>query len=542
MPLDDLSGYSKDEIIEKCKRNPFFFIRNFCKIKHPKRGIIHFDLYDYQEDISKDILNPDKKFFSIVKSRQLGVSTLMAGLALWITTFRNAVEIIIVSTDYKTAKKLHEKVKLMYDSVPKFLRQPTKQRNKSVTEFENQSRVECIAYDPQKGTRSIAATWIIIDEAHFIDHMDDLWTSIAPSVDHGEKVITLSSPNGPQGWFHKVCVEADEDDSPWNKIRLPWQVHPDRQLPDGSPDWDWRNQQDKLMGKRQAQQEYDAVFGVSTDTYFDPEYIERQEEMFVREPLEKDGKMWYWEKPKPNTEYLVTVDCAEGGGDNHSVQVYKIATLEQVAEYVSNIAYEQFGYIPVRIAKEYNNALLAIEQNSVGTAVTQRAVDLDYHNLYFRGANNDNIALDIKNAKVGWKTTTRTRPLIIEAFRSLFETKDGIKIRSTRLLNEIKNFILKNGKPQARSGYTDDAVMASCIMCFIYNTHKFNIENYGDANDMLSLMALANGKAKEEFEKIEAKKYEDLINEREQEKKKSFAKSITGGMDQEILNEFDWVI
>lgn len=541
MPLDDLSQYTKDEIIEKCKTNPFFFIRNFCRIKHPRRGIIHFDLYDYQEEVTKEILDPEKKFFSIVKSRQLGVSTLMAGLAIWITTFRNAVEIAIVSTDYKTAKNLHEKVKLMYSSIPDFLQQDTKKKNASELEFVNESKVVCLSHNKNRGVRSISATWIIIDESAFIEGMDDLWTTIEPSVDHGEKVIALSSPNGPQGWFYKTCLKAEDEESAWNKIKLPWHVHPERQLEDGSPDYDWREKKDRTLGKRKATQEYDAEFGVSTDTYFDPRFIEEQEEKYVKEPIEKDGKMWYWEKPKPNTEYIVSVDCAEGGGDNNVIEVFKISTLEQVAEYVHGESYEEFGYLPVRVAKEFNGALLVIEQNSVGTAVTQRAIDLDYHNLYFRGTSSDAIALNEKTAKVGFKTSRRTRPLIIEAFRALFETEDGIKIRSIRLLNELKNFILKNGKAQARSGFTDDAIMASCIMCFIYNTHKFNVENYGEANDMIGLMAVANGKAKEKYQDVEQKSYEDLIKEKELKEKKDFAKKLTGGYDQEIAEEFNWL-
>lgn len=541
MPRDDISQYSKEELIEKCRSNPFFFIRNFCKIKHPTEGIIYFDLYDYQEEISKEILGSDDKLFSIVKSRQLGVSTLMAGLALWIATFRSGVEIAIVSTKFKTAKNISEKVKLMYDTVPKFLRQKAKKRNVSEFEFENESKISCLTHNKNDGVRSLSATWIIIDESAFIEDMTGLWTTIEPSVDHGEKVIALSSPNGPQGWFYDVCTDAEEEDNPWNKIKLPWHVHPARQHDDGSPNWGWRRGKDKTLGKRKAQQEYDAMFGVSDDTYFDPEFIEFQEKHYMCEPKQKDGYLWVWELPQQGEKYIAGVDCAEGGGDNNSIQVFKVSTMEQVAEYVSDEDYEVFGYQPVRVGRMYNLAHLAIEQNSVGTAVTQRANDLGYENLYFRGTNNDAMALGENKPKVGWKTTSRTRPLAIEAFRSLFESEDGIKIRSQRLIREIKNFIVSNGKPQARNGYTDDSVMACSIGCFIYNTHQFNNEQFGDGNDLLTLMGLANGKAKEDLDKMDNKTFNDVINDREEYKKKRQADNLTGGLDREIREEFNWL-
>lgn len=537
---DDISKYSEEEIIEKCKQNPFFFLKNFCPIKHPSRGVIPFDLYDFQKDLIKDLFVDEKKFFAIVKSRQLGISTVMAGIAMWLMTFRNAVEIIIVSKKHTISKKLHKKILLMYDNLPDFLKQGKKHRTQTILELENESRVECIAHDSSAGTRSIAATWVIIDEAHFIDGAEELWGAIEPSVDHGEKVIALSSTNGSSGWFYDICLDADEEDSPWKKIKLPWYVHPDRQK-DRSPDYEWRKKKDRILGKRKASQEYDAEFGVSTDTYYDPDFIQYQEDNFVKEPESKDGKMWYWEHPQPHTDYLISVDCAEGGNDNNVVEVFKISTLEQVAEFVSDMGYMDFGFIPVKIAREYNNGLLVIEQNSVGTAVTQRAVDLDYHNMYYRGANNDNITLGTNTVKVGWKTTQRTRPLIIEGFRGLFESEDGIKIRSTRLLNEIKNFIDKNDKPQARSGYTDDAVMATAILTYVYKTSQFNIEHYGDINDMIGLLATANGKVTKDYEDVKGKSYEDIIKEKEINKKKKFAETIAGGLDQQIAKEFNWL-
>jgi len=66
----------------------------------------------------------------------------------------------------------------------------------------------------------------------------------------------------------------------------------------------------------------------------------------------------------------------------------------------------------------------------------------------------------------GFSNTSKSRPLIIEKFISIIESKEVI-IRSKRLLNEIKVFVWKNGKAQARSGYNDDLIMSYAIGVFV---------------------------------------------------------------------------
>jgi len=42
------------EMIEeyiKCKQDPIYFIKKYIYIVHPDRGVVKFDLYDYQEDM-----------------------------------------------------------------------------------------------------------------------------------------------------------------------------------------------------------------------------------------------------------------------------------------------------------------------------------------------------------------------------------------------------------------------------------------------------------------------------------------------------------
>ena len=51
------------EQYRKCAQDPVYFMRKYCKIQHPTRGKIAFDLYDFQEGV----LNDFKNFSNLVK-------------------------------------------------------------------------------------------------------------------------------------------------------------------------------------------------------------------------------------------------------------------------------------------------------------------------------------------------------------------------------------------------------------------------------------------------------------------------------------------
>ena len=40
----------------KCARSPAYFMRKYCKIQHPLKGLIDFNLFDFQEDTVQEFL------------------------------------------------------------------------------------------------------------------------------------------------------------------------------------------------------------------------------------------------------------------------------------------------------------------------------------------------------------------------------------------------------------------------------------------------------------------------------------------------------
>ena len=89
--MADLKKIIKQEYL-KCAQDPVHFMKKYCVIQHPIRGKIPFGLYNFQEKTLKSLQENDHNI--ILKSRQLGISTLMAGYGLWLMTFHSDKNIL----------------------------------------------------------------------------------------------------------------------------------------------------------------------------------------------------------------------------------------------------------------------------------------------------------------------------------------------------------------------------------------------------------------------------------------------------------------
>ena len=90
----------------RCAKDPAFFLKTFCMIQHPIKGKIPFDLYDFQEKTINEF--EQNRMNIILKARQLGISTLTAGYSLWMMTFHQDKNILVIATKQDVAKNLEK--------------------------------------------------------------------------------------------------------------------------------------------------------------------------------------------------------------------------------------------------------------------------------------------------------------------------------------------------------------------------------------------------------------------------------------------------
>jgi hypothetical protein len=184
------------------------------------------------------------------------------------------------------------------------------------------------------------------------------------------------------------------------------------------------------------------------------------------------GKLKVWQEPQQFARYVVSVDVAEGKAsegvseefskyDFSVIQVLCITSfppLEQVACWHGNIDPYRLGYLAVAVAQIYNEALLSWEVNGIGIALKAPIMEhLHYRRLYLR-EDWDSVTRE-KQMKPGWKTSSRTKPLMVGT-GIMFVHQQQVVVHDAATLSEMKVFSrVDENKFEAARGH-DDRVMA----------------------------------------------------------------------------------
>ena len=470
-----ISEAIKQELF-KCKQDPVYFMKKYYTIQHPTKGRMTFNLYPFQEKTLKLLQRHD--FTIINKSRQLGISTLTSGIALWMMLFEQDKNILVIATTQATAKNMVTKVRFAYDNLPKWMQLPVMEHNRLSLRLKNGSQIKAVSAATDSA-RSEAVSLLVIDEAAFIENIEKIYTAAQQTLATGGRCIALSTPNGVGNWFHKTFTQAQLGENSFCPVSLPWTVHPER-------DQNWRDQQTKDLGVRGAAQECDCDFSTSGNTVLEPDTLNYFQENFVKDPEERRGAdkgYWIWNYPDPMKTYVVVADVARGdGADFSTFHVIDIDEVKQVAEYKGQPPTKEFAKMLVSVAIEWNSALLVIENASIGWDVVTTVVEQGYPNLYYSPKSEMvGTQMDLYVARFdkgdgmvpGFTMNQRTRPLVIEKFRSFMEERTVI-VQSQRLLDELRVFIWKAGvtstKAQALQGYNDDLTMAWATGLFLRDT------------------------------------------------------------------------
>jgi hypothetical protein len=462
---------TKQEVMKeivRCGKKPEYFIHTYAKITHPQKGLIPFHLYNFQSQLLEDF--EDHRFNVILKARQLGISTVTAAYVAWLMMFHREKNVLVIATKFNTAANLVKKVKAIIKNLPPWLRISNVDiDNRTSFVLSNGSQIKASSTSGDAG-RSEALSLLVIDEAAHVEGLEELWMGLYPTLSTGGRCIALSTPNGVGNWFHKIYTESESKSNDFYPTKLPWDKHPDRNS-------EWFEKETRNMSRREIAQELECNFNMSGETVFGAEDMEIYLNM-VKDPKHRTGfdrNLWIWEERKAENSYLVAADVARGDGKDYSVcHVFKLETMELVAEYRGKVTPDIFSRVLFDVSQEYGNALLVVENNSVGFAVLDKLKEMRYPNLYHSIKSTHEFveeyqADQMSNAVAGFSTTSKTRPLIVAKMEE-FIRNNLIKIYSSRLLAEMKTFVWNNGRAEAMRSYNDDLIMACAVGCWVRDT------------------------------------------------------------------------
>lgn len=167
-------------------------------------------LYSYQERI---LTNRHPRNI-IVKSRQTGISTLMACYGL--SQALIGKKVLIVSPSYRQSGHVMDIVRDFLNNIP---HPALLEEMKTSIRFEGGGEIRSLP-NSANTVRGFTADLIILDEmAHFLNGTDvEIMKAIAPSLSRGGELWLVSTPNGEQGLYY----EYSEKRKDYNKIIVHW--------------------------------------------------------------------------------------------------------------------------------------------------------------------------------------------------------------------------------------------------------------------------------------------------------------------------------
>jgi len=172
------------------------------------------------------LLNDTSRFRILNKSRQIGISFIIAGEAvLRSLLFSNRLILIISSSE----RGSHNIINYCHQWIDSLL--PTL-RNKISLEIDTQkcigflngSKIYSLPNNPDT-VRGFCATDLYLDEFAFFEHDEKMVMAIFPSVSRGGNITIISTPNGKLNKYYHFFMEDKEN--AWSKHIIPYTECPD---------------------------------------------------------------------------------------------------------------------------------------------------------------------------------------------------------------------------------------------------------------------------------------------------------------------------
>ena len=296
--------------------------------------------------------------------------------------------------------------------------------------------------DASRGVGGVS--WLIFDEAAFIENGKDVYASALPTVSTGGHIIMISTPNGKDQLYYETCRKAKlKGINDWNNfelVEMKWfqdprynkflewyrkdektkeiiveqEVYLDKQgnIEYTPEEWAEREKQGwkprspwyiKMCqqfnnDEQKIAQELDVSFLGSASNVVAPEFIEMQTNLNVKEPNTEykdpfSEDTWIWKLPIEGHRYICACDPSRGdSADRTAIEILDIDAvddnglpcIEQVLEYQGKKTGDDIGEMLYHYGQMYGNAFIVVECiGGVGDATVLSLMRLGYNNLYY---------------------------------------------------------------------------------------------------------------------------------------------------------------
>ena len=529
------------QVFAKCLGDPIFSIETFFKtFDLTQKGMVPFKLFYKQKQIIKSYEKFNRNI--ITKPRQAGVSTTTAAYIAAKCAFGdpdNPHKVLILANKQTLAQEFLKKVKDFLDQVPYWVwgisnleESYLDTDSKGHLKIKN-TKCEIRALATSKDAlRGFTPTFLVMDEAAFIDNGSDVFGAALASLGTGGQVSLISTPNGMDPLYYKTYNGAKSKDNNFNIVEMKW--HQDIRynrglrwlkgedeviecktidrtklrweysgntyettessiddyevmIKDGwKPSSPWYEEMAADMGDpKKIAQELDVSFIGSGGNVVDDEHVTYHEENNVMEPevmSEIERSMWIWKKPIEGHKYILGCDVSRGDGkDSSTIVILDFDGLEQVAEFQAKIPPDMLAEVVFKYGNMYNAYTIVDITGGMGVATVLKLMEMDYKFLHYDDPKSRKLSQKYARTKYkegdkvpGFNVGNTRLQMVSELEEHIREGKTII--RSHRMIEELRTFVYKNNRPDHMPGYHDDIIMAYAMAIFVVQTSFKKLE------------------------------------------------------------------
>lgn len=525
-----MTSVEEAQVIRRIQTDFPFFCENFVKIKTKDAEVVPFKLREYQirlwHVMQKQAAEGKPVRVIVLKSRQLGFSTMMQAFLLWRTITCPNSGCLTVAHDDKAAQQLFSKIEFAYENLPKALFDDLERvkntaiRGKKLTFGKGLDSEFHVDTANNKGLgRGFTFQRCHLSELAFWEKIEDVFYGLMAALGKraGTEAVIESTANGLGTFHYKMCKRAMDGESMWVFFFIGWPEDPDTHLLKCPEDWVFSKEERDLAKKHNLtrdqlywryitiedecngdvekfKQEYpidpDEAFIVSGNPFFGPKAIKNAidgvkdpvnwgdielvdgKPKLVRgrdEGVDKElAKWWIWKTPETGHAYSIGADVAGGTGKDFSAaHILDLTTEEYVATFRGKLDPDEFAYQLRWMGLTYNVALVAPEKNGEGRATLLTLLKtLQYPRIFFHQDQED--WSGGVNYSYGWRTTVRSRPVMLSQLASAMREQKP-KLWCERTVREMASFIRVESTinstrlAEAAEGTNDDMVISAGI-------------------------------------------------------------------------------
>jgi hypothetical protein len=468
--------------------------------------------------------------------------------------------VLCIANKLEQAQEIFIKIRDFLEQVPRwmwgsdyFSPDPNSEKNlksiflkdaKGELKLFNGCRIIARASGPNAARGISAVSCLILDEAAFIEEGVAAFTTAAATMasNPNAKTVMVSTPNGMDALYYNTYRQALAHENNFVAVQFRWYQDPRfnpylvwRRKNEETGEWEfdqdpiidneggvkydesrwaklehdgwkpnspWYEEMCKQFNNDEMKiaQELDVSFMGSADNVVGPQYIEMQEKLNVREPLDDFAdplvsETWFWKKPIEGHRYICSVDPSRGtSADRTAIEIIdmdgrdenNMPIIEQVAEYVGKKLGDDIGAIAYQYATMYNEAFIVVDATGgQGDAAIITLLNMGYKNMYYEDMNQKTYMVQRSTKNYDGYTDKLpgfhfqgNRYPVLSNLAGMIRNNE-IKIRSVRVINELNTWIFKGetARIDHMEGAHDDTLCALAMGLFVMQYTVNRIQN-----------------------------------------------------------------